>query len=245
MGRWKRRTGGVWVKEDGIAQPGSESEKAYWQVRAALLDPLAYSFLSGSGASTTVDTGETWYTLEEWRREAAGSQIAFHREPDAINGNAVPYKAGETITLQTIGTGPHAYICKPADVIALDSRYDDDPRGLWFERVMRLETELTHYDLGHANTGSSVVTSSFPADFTNGMILHASSHDVAWTILHDNATTYGINLNSEVSDTDRIRFAQRVTVPFVRTAFPKVSSRGVSESEGMSNVRYVKLPGDW
>lgn len=219
-------------------------ELYYWQVRAALLDPLAYDLYEGSATTGTVPAGETWYVVSGWYVDLGSSRSIFQRMPDAAGENYYALGAGESFTLSALTADPCIYICKPKGVIASDARYQSDPRGLFYKRLRRL-TELPQYNIGHNNTGATVVSSAFPADFTYGMVVHASSHDVAWTILRDTATGAGINLNNEVSDSNRIRFAERVVLPFTRAELSYVESQGVSLPEGTVNVRYVKLPGDW
>lgn len=240
MAGWERYESGAWVAQDGISY-GTASELRYWQTKAALLDPLAYdATLAGANATATVPAGQTWYIVEAW--QVAAPATFFHRKPDALGGNVIPVKAGETITCNS-NSGAHVLICKPPVVIAADTRYTTDPRGLFFDRASRLESELTHYDIGHVNTGSTAITTTFPTDFTNGVVIHCSSHDVAWTGL--NGSAGAVNLDNEISDSNRIRFAERVTLPFVRATYPGIKSQGASQAEGAVNVRYVKLPADW
>lgn len=243
MGRWYRYTSGSWVAQDGPSVGTTGDEFAFWQKRAALLDPAAYELLVGSAATDTVDTGQTWYVVAAWNVDV-GTPSMFHRKPDVLSNGYVPLISGETITLEA-DAAAHAWICKPALVTGVDARYTTDPKGLFYERVQRIDTELTKYDVGHDNTGATGITTAFPTDFTDGLVIHCSSHDVAWTGLEHSSTNLALNLNNEVSDSDRIRFAERVVMPFDRTIWPKVKSQGVSEAQGTVNVRYCKLPGDW
>lgn len=251
MGVWKERVAGVWVDQPGVVVGSGNSMSAFelyhWQVRAALLDPLAYELVVGSVQSVTVPADETYYLVDAWKCDTGSSGLILHRKPDVVNGNVVPLKEGETFTTDA-NAGAHFLICKPNDVITTDSRYTSDPRALFYERLYRIDVELDHYDAGHNNTGTgsgSLTTTTFPADFTYGMVIHVSAHDVAWCGLHHTSSALTLNLNNEISDDDRIRFSERMTVPFTRTEFPRVSSRGAGEAEGTCNVRYVKLPGDW
>ena len=121
---------------------------------------------------------------------------------------------------------------------------ETNPRALYFDRIRRMG-ELTQYKLGHINTGAGTTTSTFPTDFTYGLAIQTSVHDVAWLILRDSTDTVGINMHNEISDTSQIRWAEPTVLPFTRTTFTKTMSRGASQSEGRATLTYVKLPGDW
>lgn len=234
-------SGGTWTPS--LSTPGmAADELEHWQLRAALLDPLAYTLLNGSGATTTVPVGETWYVVSGWQVDA-GAATLFQRKPDVLTENFFTLTSGETLTLEA-NAGAHVYICKPATVIAADSRYTTDPRGLYYGRRRQLD-EATQHNLGHTNAGTTSLTTTFPTDFTYGAVVHATAHDVAWVGLEEVGATHALNLNNEISDSDPIRFAERICLPFARATFPKMKSRGAASAQGSANVRYVKLPSGW
>lgn len=216
-------------------------ETAFWSDQAALLDPLAYVLYSGTSQTHTVGAGERDYLLGGWMIQAASSQSAFHRLADFRD--AMPLSAGTALVTDASNAGSHMLICQPSLVTGSDARYSTDPRGLFFDRYQQM-AELTQYELGVAATDGSTHTETFPTDFTYGLILHASAHDVAWVGLEDSGVSLTMNLMNEVSDADPIRFAQTILMPFDRTAFPKIKTRGTSLATGTAVVRYLKI-GAW
>lgn len=217
----------------------TDDEVTFWQEQAALLDPDAYVYLAGTGEDMTVPADERYYLVNGWKlNTTGGGDKWFHRHADIHR--ALMLSEGTTITNDTDG---FMYVCQPSLVTGSDARYTTDPRGLYFERIMRIGT-LTHYQLGATATGSSQVQAAFPTDFTDGLALHTSAHDVAWLIMHDD-TVGNMNTLNEISDADPIRFAEPSLFPFKRTTFREIMVQGVNESEGAATLTYVKLPVDW
>jgi len=221
----------------------SADEVAYWQDLAALLDPDAYELVIGANVSRTVTAGETWYLLWGWFLQATGGGEHFFQRHANIY-EALPLPEGRVLTTHATTAGSTMYLCKPSLVTGGDSRYTADPRALFFDRVRRIG-ELTHYTIGGTSTNNAVVAATFPADFTNGLVIHQSVHDVAWLGLSDGAETTVVATQDEISDTDRARFANTTLLPFVRATFTKIRLRGASQSEGRATMTYIKLPGDW
>jgi hypothetical protein len=226
----------------------SANEVTYWQDLAALLDPEAYVYDIGTSQTTTVDTDECWYLLNGWWLESASGGHWFHRRAHVFDAQPLP--AGTVLTTAD-GTGVSSangffYICKPSLVVSGDSRYTDDPRALFFERVHRLQYELEQFQIGATRTDTGTTEVNFPTDFTNGFALHTSAHDVDWLILAESTDVGGINTLNELGDgSDPIRFTGETWVPFVRTDFPSVKVHGGGASEGRAVLTYIKLPGDW
>lgn len=225
----------------GTATP-SQDEYLYWQHRAALLDPDAYAVLIGSAVSSTVTTDEVWYIVNAWYGDSSSSGLSwFHRHCHVDKAHPVP--SGHVLTTDA-NAAAMFYICKPELVVGGDARYTDDPRALYYERMMRMTT-LTQHQIGDVATGSSGVNESFPADFTDGLALHTATHDLAWLTFQHTGGAAGMNTLNEVSDTNRIRFAEPTIFPFKRTVWPSIRVQGVSEAEGRGVLTYLKLPGDW
>lgn len=221
----------------------SADEVTFWQDQAALLDPLAYEVHAATSGTATVPGGERWYLLNGWHLGASGAGTSwFHRPLDV--DNAMMLSEGTVITYINPGGGGQAtsYICKPSLVTGSDARYTDDPRGLYFERIMRMGT-LTQYQIGNTATGSSEVNVSFPGGFTYGLLQQVSGNDVAWVILR--GSVGAINTLNEISDFDPARFAQKVICPFDATVFTEIGIRGTSSVDGRGTVTYLKLPADW
>lgn len=218
----------------------TSDEIAFWQDQAALLDPAAYEFVVGSGESRTVTTAERWYLVNGWRLSATSGEW-FHRTSHV--DHALPLTAGTTITTAADGNA-YMYLCKPSLVTGSDDRYTTDPRALYFDRMLQI-AQLTQYRLAGTNTGTSTSTVSFPSDFTDGLIIHASVMDLAWVILLYTSGTTGLNLFPEISDSAPIRQAEGNIFPFKRTSFPSIMAQGASLSTGAGQVVYLKLPGGW
>jgi hypothetical protein len=220
-------------------------EVSFWQDMAVLLDPDAYEWIiSTSPTSRTVPAGEHWFLVSAWKVYTLGgtTPLWFHRQVDV---RVQPLVLPENTVISTSSTsGSSMYLCKPSLVTGGDSRYTSDPRGLYFERLAQLYT-LEQFQLGGTVTDNSIGTAAFPGGFTNGMIVHASQHDVAWVAMFDTGATGAGLLLNEISDTDRNRFAESVFLPFKTTTWDSVEWRGASQSEGAANVNYVKLPGGW
>lgn len=219
-----------------------------WQDLAALLDPLAYEYVEANNSDQTVPANEVWYVQEGWNLESSVSAANwFHRGGDVRD--SVPISSGTVLGTDEDPAGPgapaHMYLCKPSLVTGSDARYTSDPRGLYFERMRRLKTELAQYTIGHANTGSGQVSTTLPDDFTNGMYLHVSTQDVAWVIPRYVSTDSGLITQMEINDADPIRVAAVALIPFVRDDFPDIVSQGSSLSTGRVVLRYSKLPVDW
>lgn len=226
--------------------PPTADELAYWQDQAALLDPSAYEYVMGANFVRTVPAGQTWYLVNGWYMlpmSGAGPQW-FHRPSNVNRALALP--AG-TIINGTTNTASFAYFCKPSLVVPGDARYTDDPKGLYYDRIRRLQTELPRFQIGAAATNSGTVPGigqisvNFPTDFTKGFLLHTSTHDIAWIILKPG----GINTHNEISDADGIRWAEDTPAPFLRTQFTQVLLQGVGMPQGAGVITYVKLPADW
>lgn len=225
------------------AEPMTSQETAFWRDAAALLDPAAYELIAstGSAESTTVPSDETYYLVGGWRVDV-GSVSGYLRTPNAL-WDAMPMPEGTTLTTDA-ASGAHLYVCKPS-LVNSDTRYTSDPRGLFFDRMYRIATELTQYDVNAAPSSGSNADTAFPTDFTNGIILWVSVQDASWAGLLNAAETLTFNLQNEISDSDPIRFGTTTYMPFVRTAFPKFRGHGAASGSGHTSARYVKLPGDW
>lgn len=226
------------------AEEVTAEETQFWQDQAALLDPDAYVHVQGTSQSFTVPANERIYIVNAWfcQEFDAGVNHWFHR--DAGVDEALMLPEGHVITTSSSEAAAFFYYCRPSLVTGSDARYSSDPRGLYFERIQRLG-EIDRHQLGAVNTGSGTTDAAFPTDFTDGLIVHVSTHDLAWVILVNASNGGALNTLNEISDSNRIRFAESTMFPFKRTTFPEIRVQGVSQSEGAGNVTYVKLPADW
>jgi hypothetical protein len=233
------------------------NEKTYWQHKAALLDPKAYVLkaknLQGSAFFEVVPQGECWYVISAFYvRIASGLSRFTHRVPDV--DQATMLTAGTRIEFHPESQWSMYLTCRPALVVGVDQRYEDDPRGLYFERMQRLRVLPSFNIRAQVASGTpygSNIDVPFPADFETAMCLAYSSDDVSWAVLAGTATA--MNLGNEVSDDHQNRIGQRVLFPFSRAMFPALRTRGCSVSGavgepyiyGNGQIVYCKLPADW
>lgn len=226
------------------------NEVTFWQGMAALLDPLAYTLSYGTAQSHVVAASETDYLVGGWYlQSSSGGSAWFHRQADFRD--ALPLPAGGTVTTSASNAGSHMLICQPSLVTNgtatnYDSRYVSDPRGLFFDRYMAIGT-ATAYEIGISDNTNTGATTAFPADFTYGLVVHASQHDASWIGLEHTGADFTLAVLNEVSDTSQIREAETVIFPFTRTAFPNFKFRGVTSppDAGHGVLRYLKLPIGW
>ncbi|MEH2508707.1 hypothetical protein V1291_000061 [Nitrobacteraceae bacterium AZCC 1564] len=233
----------------------SSAEKSYWSDMAALLDPAAYTFTFGLSKSVTVPSGKNWYLVNSWfMLLGTTGQWLFQRINNARDGFVVPMPAGTNLTSTSVQNG-YCYICDPSAVNS-DSRYSDDPRGLFYDRLNRLKgltLNETFVNIALSSAQGTSATANFDNDFTNGIVTLVSNHETAWTGLVYSGGG-AMNLENEISDDHQWRYGRAVTIPFQRSAFTGIQARAASitgESSGFSSLQgraavlYVKLPSDW
>lgn len=217
-------------------------EVSYWQDQAALLDPDAYEFVIGTSQSRTVPGGENWYAVTGWFVQATGGGLSWFARPTHVR-NARPLSEGTTIVTSATEANSSMYLCKPALVTGSDARYSSDPRGLYFERLRKIASTLTQYQIGGVDTGTSGTTVAFPSDFTDGLLIHCAQQDIAWMTLLETGGAGAFGGLNEISDTDPVRFAEPNLVPFKRTTVPNVHVRGAGLAGGRGTFTYLKLDG--
>jgi hypothetical protein len=216
-------------------------ETTFWQDQAALLDPLAYEHVYATSTTRTVPAGERYYLVNGWQLDDGSSGLWYHRPADVNRALIIP-EGGTVVTSSSAGS--FMWLCKPSLVTGSDARYTSDPRGLYFDRIMQLGT-LTRYRMLGSATGAGTTAATFPVDFTYGMSVHVSAHDVAWLIMTDGSGNGMSNTQNEISDSHGFRWADTVIFPFTQATMPKVLIQGVSIGTGRAAMTYVKLPGGW
>lgn len=219
----------------------SSDEITFWQDQAALLDPLAYEHVYATSTTRTVPSGERYYLLNGWSLNDGASGLWFHRPADVGRALMIP-ENGTVVTSSS--SGSFMWLCKPSLVTGSDARYVNDPRALYFDRIMQLGT-LDRFRICASATGSGQTAATLPTDFTYGMGLQTSAHDVAWLIMTDSSGNGLSNTHNEISDSAGFRWAEPTVFPFTRTTMPKVLVQGVSLASGRACLTYVKLPGGW
>jgi hypothetical protein len=238
----------------------SADELAYWQLQAALLDPLTHVhiFQSGKNWSITVPTGKTWHLRSAfWVSINGQTHPNFHRNPEPDQVMALP--AGTTLEAHSGSSQSHLTYVDPGIVTDsgspdYDSRYITDPKGLYFSRLARLKTLPLHIAEAKIPKGSAygkVETAAFPKDFTYGLVVQQTVFDASWTILYQRGKA-AMNLGTELSDNKTVRFTNEPMVPFERALFTAIAVRGGNRSdtnssyvEGFGSIGYVKLPDGW
>ena len=237
--------------------PADDAEALYYMYQAAVLDPLAYEFKSGTGVPAqdieVVPAGQCWFMANDWflnpnNGYKDGTHGKFLRNLTARD--ATPLPAGTVVDrTPNYAAYPFSYICKPALVIATNPEYTNNPKGLYFKRLQRLTTgEIPSFDLLVTNV------TNFPVDFTNGLMICASVNEDVWMTLDTGTPQGGMNLMDELADVASadglvrtVRFTRgNMLIPFSRTTFPraKIYTTGVP-SPPCGVITYAKLPLDW
>ena len=283
------RSGGadVWLGSVRDESSGmSANETKYWQVQAALLDPEAYTWTTGVGVSVTVPAdGFGWYATSMYRCviNNSGKYTATLRPCDYRRAILLP----EGTDIRSQDTSPpdpawgfqglsamYLYYCAPADVVASDTRYVSDPKGLYFERLARLAALpiseiITDNPVGGAY--GQTITTVFPATFDRAIAVGATVYDLPWVILAD-ASGSGPNLMNESNNWQTARFAEAIGAPFKRSVFDRITAISGNfagnpyidpwlpipapysgpgsfgsplNQPGFSSVLYQVLPADW
>lgn len=228
----------------GAGSSLSADELAYWQAKCAMLDPAAFVHLFSSSFDVTVPSSKTYYIFNAWNaRLGTNGGTFFHRNP------GVPVALGEGTNIKGNGTSDaFLYYCDPSLVSYTD------PKAKYFERLARLQVLVCNHIYTETAATSALAYTPFPSDFSNGLVVMAQAHDVAWTILtNTSAVTPGkCNLMNEVSDQHQWRSAEGLLLPFARSVFSgigcapmTVSGSGTTWVAGNGSCMYYKLPSDW
>lgn len=210
---------------------GGADEFAYWQDQAALLDPAAYELhvasIDGPGWTSTVPAGQTWYLLNSFCVNINGGPDTYFQRLLDVRV-ALPLFAGTTLSFSSLSSGAYAYICKPA-LVTGGASYAN-PKALYYTRMATLKTLSTTLISATVPAGSAagtVATTAFPTDFTNGMILGYSIHELAWAGL-EVPGVLTLNMNFEISDDHQVRIGRGLLCPFSRVTFPNFKTRGAN-----------------
>ena len=217
------------VETSTVSQP-IDHEADHWRTQAALLDPRAYVYLHDPGymLDVTVPTGHAWHVVNMFQVLINEPQAisddgytgyrasGFVRPCDARQPLVLP--AGTRIRSNVERNGAYVYYADPALVLD-DPRYTIDPRGLYYERLARLQT-LPIRDaiiewISNGVTGKSF-TLTLPNDFTHAILVNASVYDAPWVLLG------GINLLDEINNNHTVRFARSLMCPFERSTFSTI-----------------------
>lgn len=227
------------------------SEDRYWATQAALLDPRAYELHSTlvGGLDITVPEGETWHAVNSFavyfNEPVVYAQDAYplHRRSGFLrtldSRRAFTLPAGTRIRSNTNISDAYIHVAIPERVWAIDARYQEDPRGLYFDRMDQLRTLPVRELVAEATGGgglTDVVRVAIPTDFTAGMLIASSVYDASW------ATFGRFNLHDEINNSHSLRFASTMLFPFERDGIGGdwfVLQKG-STSDG-ANVGYPSM----
>lgn len=233
------------------------SEDQYYADQAALLDPACYHYAQGSPWTVTVPATETWYTLNIWNGAApGGSTCFFHRNADVEDAMIMP--AGFSV----ISADPQAFIlyARPLDVQANDTRYQTDPKGLYYDRLAALAT-IPMQTLGvnrpvgtiFATNSQKYINNGYP-QFAKGIVRQWQLHNGSWLCMLGPGTNI-INTQMERNDKYPIRVTKSVLFPFMTSMFCGLWLNNGSEGDYTTNppqtyvgygaMQYQILPSDW
>ncbi len=226
-----------WRKLGDVMRRSLEAEARDYQLKAAALDPRAYVFGETASASLTVPPGKVWLVTNLYRIRFAGlTAEAFMRKPDARDVLVLP--AGTVLS----HTPFHAAVqyCDPGRVIDpasadYDARYTDDPKGLYFERLTKLETiPLRTTEATIAQGTSPIAQAETGLDWGTlteqwGILRYVGVENGSWMLATNAAGTMGINLTPEISDLHAHRLqSYPILMPFLKEQFAKIQLRGGS-----------------
>jgi len=246
--------GTQWNALNSSTSSESASEFSYWQTQAALLDPSAYVLYSAtgnSGMTITVPAGQTWYSLSQYQTHGSG----YHQRAANVN-QVIALAPGTTFTPNQ---SFYLYVCEPALVIATDSRYTIDPKGLYYNRLRELDTLPIYYAqtiLLATMAVNATLTVNFPSGFNKGMIVAASCYDAAWggmRYMQGTDTLGTLNLQDEINNYHTKRFASGLRFPFLTSIMPGIEgcagnyagTAATTSNGGLFNIDYVQLPDNW
>lgn len=234
------------------------SEQRHYADRAALLDPDCYEYFIGPTWFFQVPDGEAWYCLNMWDVNTYNNlHKLYHRDADIDDAMTLPPGSGWA------SGGPSGFmlVAKPSKVQSVDTRYTDDPKALYYDRLEKLRLLPQRIISVSRPTGTStnVLTQAFmPADFTKGIIRHWQVHDGSWmALIGDGVFTRIINTQDERNDKFPIRFTSSVMLPFKRSMFNGIFLGNGSETgafndftvpqalPGFGAAQYSVLPADW
>lgn len=219
---------------NGAFTSSAEAEARDFQLKAALLDPLTYTFGDTDSAALTVPTGKVWLATNIWRVRPAGlTDEMFQRKADSRDPFLMP--AGTSFDM----TPHHATMqyCDPYVVIDpaspdYDKRYVDDPKGLYFERMGKLESLPLRRTSGNIPIGSVLGETDVNLNWGAltegwGIIRHISVENLSWMLALNAGATAGVNLVPEISDNHATRLhGFPAMMPFRKTDFTKIRLRG-------------------
>lgn len=253
------------------AEAGLTAEDQHWKVQAALLDPDAYFLVYDEGHTMdiTVPAGRTWYVTNTFQVRFNEPEIlgedghpgyyksGFLRPLDSRRSIALP--AGTRIRSNIQQNGAYVFYADPAAVWETDERYTTDARGLYYERLARLQTlpiRSTIIELRPWGETGTQLEHPLPVDAERFMLVGASVFDATWL-------NVGIlNVMSEVNNVHTVRFAESLLQPLRRDRIgnPVVRVKAGNyaghlnpdpndpegwDKTGTGNILYQVLPADW
>ena len=223
-----------WRKLGDAMRRSLEAEARHYQLKAAAIDPRTYVFGETDTDPIIVPGGKVYLATNMWRAKFDGAdEEVFQRTADARDYFLLP--AGTTFKV----TGTHATVqyCDPSVVIDpaspdYDRRYTDDPKGLYFERIAKLETIALRHTGGTIAVGTPIGDLDVPIDWGVhteqwGIIVHITTENLSWMLALAADGDTGVNLVPEISDIHATRLCGfPVLMPFTRDTFTQVRLRG-------------------
>lgn len=226
----------------------SDSEKLYWQKRAAMLDPNACQ-VRVVQASTTVPAGETWLVWSAWKVKFAGVDLYnYIRHIDGDDSWLTLPEGTQVDCSYTYGGGQGAALAyQKLDSALLNSNslYTDDPKGLYYQRLEQIDNAAVHVIGGAVTDTVTNHSFLFPGGVTQGIITSSSVFDVAWNaLIYTGNDQSAFILHPEVSDDAPIRLATPHRIPFKTSIIKGMGARGAGLGTGTVSLTYVDLTGD-
>jgi hypothetical protein len=224
-----------WRAWETVNRRSLEQEARDFQLKAAALDPRTYTFGDTNGADLVVPDGGPWLATNMYRLRFSGdTNESFARKADARDPIMLP--PGTTFD-QTPHHATMQY-CDPSVVIDPDSpdydaRYVNDPKGLYYERLEKLESLALRQTSGNLPAGHAIaVEVDVNLDWGAlteqwGILRYISTENLSWMLALNAGATTGANLVAEISDSHSTRLnGFPLLMPFRKTDFTKIRLRG-------------------
>jgi hypothetical protein len=233
----------------------SDDELLFWKNRAALLDPRAM-VTQLPPFDVTVPADEVWFLIDGFLLDAhlyngsttgnlAGDFAHWERRGPHYE-QALPIGPGKRL-INFIHDGftvnGALTYCRPSIVWAADARYTQDPRGLYYERINkldRLEIRQTWCRIPEGSASGTRVDTLFDwtgaEDALYGIGRAVSTSDAAWIFVKglgaDGVTPATLSLTNEITDTHGHRLDNPCIFPFVRKNDGVLGFTGVKMAAG-------------
>lgn len=253
----------------------ASDEDRYYATQAALLDPRCYHLITAVDGTldVTVPDGHSWRVANAFAVTYGDPVIVAQDAWPGVrrSGFVRPLDVRRGVTLPTgtrvrrnddNTTDSYLYYCDPDDVWGVDARYTADPKGLYFGRIVQLES-MPLRDLVLEATGGGAITDDLHVEVPGDgpiLVVGASVYDASWATLGwVDDLAHSVNLEHEINNSHSMRTGEGLLAPMPRGAglvftLCKGSTSDTPGStdpavaypiKGSGSLLYHDLPSDW